>query len=90
MMSQLALAGILDEVAGVAFGQCTRCTSGVANYIGFTVPDILRQYLAPLGVPAFHGANIGHVANQLCVPVGADVELDAAAGTLRVLEAVVG
>ena len=89
MMSQLALAGILDEVAGVAFGQCTRCTSGVANYIGFTVPEILRQYLAPLGVPAFHGANIGHVANQLCVPVGADVELDAEAGTLRVLEAVV-
>ena len=89
MMSQLALAGILDKVAGLAFGQCTRCTSGIPDYIGFTVPEILRQYLEPLGVPAFHGANIGHVANQLCVPVGAEVELDAEAGTLRVLEAVV-
>ncbi len=89
MLSQLALAGLLDRLAGVVFGQCTRCTSGIPDYIGFTVPEILRQYLEPLGVPAFHGANIGHVANQLCVPVGVEVELDAEAGTLRVLEAVV-
>ncbi len=29
MMSQLALSGILGRVAGVAFGQCTRCSIGV-------------------------------------------------------------
>src|SRR5690606_2691015 len=89
MMSQLALAGILDKVAGVAFGQCTRCTRGVPDYLGFTVAEILRQYLAPLRIPAFHGANIGHVANQVCVPTGAEVEIDAEAGAIRVLEAVV-
>lgn len=89
MMSQLALSGILSKVAGVAFGQCTRCGGGVPGYIGFTVPQILRDYLAPLGVPAFHGANIGHIANQLSLPVGAEVEIDAGAGSIRVLEPVV-
>lgn len=89
MLSQLALSGILGKVAGVVFGQCTRCTAGVAGYTGFTVPQLLEQYLLPLGVPAFGGANIGHVANQLSLPVGAEVEIDAGAGSIRVLEPVV-
>jgi muramoyltetrapeptide carboxypeptidase len=89
MMTQLALAGILGKAAGIVFGQCTRCTAGIPNYSGFTVPQILQQHLAPLGVPAFHGANIGHVANQLAIPVGVRTEIDAAAGTIRILEAAV-
>jgi muramoyltetrapeptide carboxypeptidase len=86
MMTQLGLAGILRKAAGIVFGQCTRCTSGIANYSGFTVPQLLQQHLAPLGVPAFHGANIGHVANQLAMPVGVRAEIDASAGTIRILE----
>lgn len=86
MLSQLALAGILGRVAGVVFGQCTRCTAGVADYSGFTVPQLLEQYLAPLGVPAFGGANIGHVANQLSLPVGVGAEIDADSGSIRILE----
>jgi muramoyltetrapeptide carboxypeptidase len=86
MMTQLALAGILGKVAGIVFGQCTRCTTGIAEYSGFTVPQILRQHLSPLRVPAFHGANIGHVANQLSMPVGVRAEIDAEAGTIRILE----
>ena len=89
MMNQLALAGVLGKVAGVIFGQCMRCNSGVPDYAGFTVPDILNQYLSPLGVPSFSGANIGHVSNQLSLPVGAGVEMDADAGTIRLLEPMV-
>jgi muramoyltetrapeptide carboxypeptidase len=37
-------------------------------------------------VPAFYGANIGHVANQLCIPLGVRAEIDAVAGTIRILE----
>lgn len=89
MMSQLALSGVLAKVAGVAFGQCTRCSSNVPGYIGFTVPEILQQYLTPLGVPALYGANIGHIANQLAMPLSVEAELDASAATIRILEPVV-
>ena len=89
MLTQLGEAGILGKVAGIVFGQCTRCTAGLPNYSGFTVPQLLQQHLAPLGVPAFQGANIGHVANQLAIPEGARAEIDAAAGTIRILEPVV-
>ncbi|MEO7169236.1 MAG: LD-carboxypeptidase, partial [Sphingomonas sp.] len=58
------------------------------DYIGFTIPQLLDQYLAPLGIPAFQGANIGHVSNQLSLPVGIDVEMDADTGSIRMLEPV--
>ncbi len=89
MMNQLALAGVLGKLAGIVFGQCTRCTSGYPDYAGFTVPQILNHYLSPLGVPAFSGANIGHVSDQLSVPYGAEVEMDAGAGTIRPLRPIV-
>lgn len=89
MLNQLALSGVLRKVAGVIFGQCTRCNANVLDYAGFTVPQILHQHLSPLGVPAFSGANIGHVRNQLSLPVGAEVEMDAGAGTIRLLKPIV-
>jgi muramoyltetrapeptide carboxypeptidase len=86
MLTQLALAGILGRVAGVVFGQCTDCRATGTSYGGFTLSQVLQQHLAPLGVPAFQGATIGHVANQFSLPVGARAEIDAEAGTIRILE----
>ncbi|WP_419722916.1 S66 peptidase family protein [Sphingobium aquiterrae] len=87
MLTQLTLAGILGKVAGVAFGQCTDCKAvGGSNYGGFTLSQVLDQHLAPLGVPAFQGAMFGHVANQISLPMGIPAEIDAAAGTIRILE----
>jgi muramoyltetrapeptide carboxypeptidase len=86
MLTQLALAGILGKVAGLVFGQCTRCSTGIADYQGFTIPQVLQQHLAPLGVPAFSGANIGHISDQLSIPVGVRAEIDADAGSIRILE----
>lgn len=89
MLNQLALSGVLSKLAGVVFGQCSRCHSDYPNYAGFTVPQILDQYLSVLDVPCFWGANIGHVSNQLSLPVGGQVEIDADAGTIRLLHAIV-
>lgn len=85
MLTQLALAGVLGKVAGVVFGQCTDCRAKDASYGGFTLSEVLQQHLEPLGVPAFQGALFGHVANQYSLPVGVPAEIDAAAGTIRIL-----
>lgn len=89
MLVQLAQAGILKQVAGVVFGQCTNCRNPVPGYTGFTVDQVIAQHLTPLGVPAFQGAQIGHIAAQISLPVGAPVEIDASAGAIRVLAPVV-
>ncbi len=90
MFAQLRLAGVLDGLAGIVFGQCTECATTEPDYRGFTVDQVIDQYLKPLGIPAFSGANIGHVRNQLCLPSGAQVEIDGDARTLRLLEPIVG
>ncbi|HCJ20860.1 MAG TPA: LD-carboxypeptidase, partial [Erythrobacter sp.] len=86
MLQQLQLAGVLDRLAGVVFGQCTRCSAGDADARTFMLDDVLGAHLAPLGIPVVTGFNSGHVRNQLCLPVNVPVELDAGARTLRMLE----
>jgi muramoyltetrapeptide carboxypeptidase len=86
MLTQLTLAGILGKVAGVVFGQCTDCVSDGPSYGGFTLSEVLLQHLGALGVPAFQGALFGHVPNQYSLPEGCRAEIDADAGTIRILE----
>ena len=86
MLTQLGLAGVLREVAGIVFGQCTNCRASGPSLGGFTLSEVLKHHLAPVGIPVFQGALIGHVPNQFSIPVGVAAEMDAAAGTIRILE----
>jgi muramoyltetrapeptide carboxypeptidase len=86
MLTQLALGGVLRRVAGVVFGQCTDCSASGASYGGFTLSEVLKQHLEPLGVPVFQGALIGHIPDQFSIPLGIRAEMDASAGTIRMLE----
>ncbi|HZG46997.1 MAG TPA: LD-carboxypeptidase [Allosphingosinicella sp.] len=86
MMTQLALSGILGRVAGVVFGQCTGCNQGGSLLGGFTVSEVLEHHLTPLRIPAFEGALLGHIPDQWSFPIGIRAEIDASAGTIRMLE----
>jgi muramoyltetrapeptide carboxypeptidase len=87
MLTQLGQAGILKNLAGIIFGQCTDCKDNDGgNYGGFTLTDILQQHLGPLGVPAFQGAFIGHMPDQFTIPLGVQAQMDADTGTLQLLE----
>ncbi len=87
MLTQLGLAGVLKNLAGAVFGQCTECTGSSAGvYGGFTLNDVLRQHLGSLGVPVYSGAYFGHITDQFTLPQGVMTEIDADAGTLRLLE----
>lgn len=89
MLRQLQLAGILSNLSGIIFGRCSSCASSEADYNGFTLDQLMDQYLVPLGIPAFVGANIGHISNQLSLPSGGMVEMDGDARTIRLLEPIV-
>lgn len=89
MLTQLALAGVLDTVAGVVFGQCTNCTNPDSGYSNFTIYEVLDRQFGSRQVPAFQGAMIGHIAAQASIPLGVMAEIDADAGTIRLLESAV-
>ena len=84
MLTQLALAGVLKQARAVVFGTCQDCKPG-ESFGSLTITDVLADHIGPLGVPAWQGAMIGHVDRQFTLPVGIEAEVDATAGTIRML-----
>lgn len=87
MFSTLKLMGALDKIAGFIFGGCTDCRPG-GGYGWLTMDQIFNDHIKPLNIPAYRGAMIGHIKQQFIVPVGGKIELDADAGTFRLLDSV--
>ncbi|MGF1496734.1 MAG: LD-carboxypeptidase [Elainellaceae cyanobacterium] len=88
LLTHLALAGVFDRLAGVIMGQCPGCEPG-AGYGSLTLEEVLRDHLAPLDIPAWSGAAIGHVEPILTLPIGTRVAIDASDGAIQMLEAAV-
>jgi muramoyltetrapeptide carboxypeptidase len=85
MLTQLALAGVLQQIKGFIFGRCTDCEPS-RRYGSLTLPEVLDDHIAPLGVPAWYGSMIGHIRHNFTVPLGIEAEIDADTGTIRLLE----
>jgi muramoyltetrapeptide carboxypeptidase len=87
MLTHLALAGILRRVSGVVFGVCRDCEPGNPGlaYGSLTLEEVFDDHLAALGVPVYTGAMFGHLDDQFTLPVGLEAEIDAGAGTIRLL-----
>ena len=85
MLTQLSLAGVLGRISGLVFGHCTDCTPG-SSFGSLTLDEVLEDHVLPLEIPAWRGAMIGHIDDQFTLPQGIQAEIDAAPGTIRLLE----
>ncbi|HEX5474845.1 MAG TPA: LD-carboxypeptidase [Vicinamibacterales bacterium] len=86
MLTQLELAGVLRKIKGFIFGACTECTPGEGTYASLTLTEIFDDHIKPLGIPAWQGAMIGHQIPQWTIPEGIEAEVDAEAGTIKLLD----
>ena len=87
MLTQLKLAGKLDECAGIVWGTCTECTASKSSYeVNLSISDILDEILAPLGKPVRAGLVFGHTKEKATIPIGVEAELDAGARRVSILE----
>jgi muramoyltetrapeptide carboxypeptidase len=87
MLSQLALSGRLDRIAGFAFGRCTDCSTRPS---AFSLEDVLRDQFSSRRTPAISGLSFGHIEMKMTLPIGVTATLDGTAGTLSLDEAAVG
>jgi muramoyltetrapeptide carboxypeptidase len=85
MFTQLKLTGVLSKIKGFVFGTCSECGPG-EGYASLTLEEIIRDHVKALGVPAWQGAMVGHAQPQWTLPVGAEVEIDASAATIKLLD----
>ncbi|MEX2272331.1 MAG: LD-carboxypeptidase [Vicinamibacterales bacterium] len=89
MLTTLKLAGMLERIRGFVFGTCSECGPGDGGFGALTFEELWADHIAPLNIPAWSGAMIGHGMPQWTLPIGAEVEIDASAGSIRMLEAAV-
>jgi len=78
LLAQLRLAGVLDAAAGFVLGSFTEQASPLA---------LLREVLLPLNKPVLGGWPAGHGTPNRPLPMNLRVRLDAGAGTLTLLQA---
>jgi muramoyltetrapeptide carboxypeptidase len=85
MLTQLAQAGKLGTVAGVAVGQLERCEWSDQRPEWprtKSLEQVLEEHLAPLGVPVLYRLPVGHAKHLATLPLGVTATLDADARTL--------
>jgi muramoyltetrapeptide carboxypeptidase len=85
MMTTLKLAGVLSRIRGFVFGTCSECEPG-SGFGSLTLEEIFNDHIRPLKIPAWQGATIGHDTPQFTLAEGVDVEIDASAGRIRMLQ----
>jgi muramoyltetrapeptide carboxypeptidase len=86
MLTHLWMAGKLEQLAGIVLG---KFTDDGYDRNTFSMEEVLRNRLEPLGIPTLRGAMIGHVEDKTVVPLGVRARLDADAGALTLLESAV-
>ena len=86
MLSTLMLTGALKQVAGVALGGFTDCPPSEGSFGSLTLDEVFDEYFGHLDVPVYRGAQFGHIKRKFTLPLGVRAEIDADAGTLRLLE----
>jgi muramoyltetrapeptide carboxypeptidase len=90
-LTQLRLAGKLDNVAGVVVGEMKDCDWGDQREASDwarsrSIEDVLEEHLEPLGVPVLYKLPLGHGKNLASIPLGVRYRLDADEKTLTVEE----
>jgi muramoyltetrapeptide carboxypeptidase len=81
-LSQLRLAGVLDDVSGVILGEFTAKNAEEAK----DIDRVLHEYFGKAKVPVLMNFPIGHQPHNATLPLGASAELESGKGTLRLLE----
>lgn len=90
MLMQLKLAGHLDQVRGIVFGEMLDCVQ-TANQ-GYTLEEVIVRIVGSLGVPVAFGLHSGHVTSRnITLPFGvkAGLTVKGAQVGLRILESAV-
>ena len=87
MLMQLKLAGKLDDLRGIVFGEMLDCVQTPTQ--DYTLQEVVMRIVGNLGVPVAYGLRSGHVTRQnITLPLGvkAELQVQGTQVSLKILE----
>jgi muramoyltetrapeptide carboxypeptidase len=88
MLMQLKLAGKLEDVRGLIFGEMLDCTQHKNQ--AYTLEEVILRIVDDLEIPVAYGLRSGHVSRQnVTLPIGVQAALEVKGGkvSLKIVEA---
>ncbi|MBU0561627.1 MAG: LD-carboxypeptidase [Bacteroidetes bacterium] len=89
MLTELLLAGKLQECSGIALGvfmDCEQDKEKPAYKNSQSLKEVFFDRLEPLKIPTVYGLSFGHISNKFTIPFGVKAELVSDNYKLRLLE----
>jgi muramoyltetrapeptide carboxypeptidase len=82
MLMQMKLAGKLDDLRGIIFGEMLDCVQTPTQ--DYTLKEVVMRIVGDLGVPVAYGLRSGHVTRQnVTLPLGVKAELGVQGAQVR-------
>lgn len=88
MLVQLHQSTNLAQAAGIALGVFADCEAKEGSD-SLSLSETLEGQLKHLNIPTVYGLTFGHIGNMATFPIGAEVELEAQKGTIKILDSIV-
>lgn len=89
MLTQLLLAGKLQQAKGIILGQFTSCEKEIYDSCDFSLMEVLKDRIFSLKKPTMANFMAGHSYPKITLPIGAEVKLNFDDYSIDVLEPVV-
>jgi len=86
MLTHWRLAGLLQCLSGIAFGDFSQCNDQNQDQQSstFSIEEILKERSSDLGIPVIGNLSVGHCRGNAALPMGRQVILDGNKGKLIV------
>jgi len=85
MLTQLRQSYRLKEAAGIILGVFRGCEMKAGSR-SLSLMDTLKDRLGDLNIPVFYGVSIGHISNNMTLPIGVKARFNADTGEIILLE----
>ena len=85
LLSQLWLADVFDEVAGVIIGNFTNCESKIFPDRDGDIDDVINDWVKKIKVPCIKNFPYGHSDSRYVIPIGQVITLNATQCKLDVI-----
>ncbi len=90
MFNQLSLNNFFKEINGLILGTFHDCNEHDPAKKTLTLGEVISDYLSQLYIPVVYNFKHGHLKDNITVPFGIDVKINASRNTVEITENAVG